>query len=185
MYSQVEEQSKYFRSTAGALFIFITGGGGSSGTQVEACKDPLRTNQLGSAGSATINGTITSGTFRDSDGTTKNVTSLTSGPVGTFNQSGNGAAGGNNGNCGGDNCRIGGSKWCCSYAGNNVEDQVDHHQVAGVWVDQEQRIWWWRWSCSSNLVHLWCSGGSGEITIQIFKSTIIVFKTKKTKKNYI
>jgi hypothetical protein len=38
---------------------------------------------------------VTSGTFRDSVGVTQNVTSNTSGPVGTFNQSGNGAAGGN------------------------------------------------------------------------------------------
>jgi hypothetical protein len=37
---------------------------------------------------------VTSGTFRDSVGVTQNVTSNTSGPVGTFNQSGNGAAGG-------------------------------------------------------------------------------------------
>jgi hypothetical protein len=46
---------------------------------------------------------------------TKNVTSNTSGPVGSFNQSGNGAAGGISGsnNCGGDNCRIGGSTWSC------------------------------------------------------------------------
>jgi hypothetical protein len=61
---------------------------------------------------------ITSGNFRDSDGVSKAVTSNTSGPVGSFNQSGNGAAGGNNGNCGGDNCRIGGSDGADSFAGN-------------------------------------------------------------------
>jgi hypothetical protein len=36
---------------------------------------------------------VTSGNFRDFDSTTKSVTTLTSGPVGTFNQSGNGAVG--------------------------------------------------------------------------------------------
>jgi len=104
-------------STAGTLFA-LTGGGGSSGTG-GGVQGPLRTNNAGSPGAATISGTvITSGTFRDSDGTTKNVTTLTSGPVGSFNQSGNGAHGSNNGNCGGDNCRIGGSDGANSYDGN-------------------------------------------------------------------
>jgi len=104
-------------STAGTLFA-LTGGGGSSGTG-GGVQGPLRTNNAGSPGAATISGTvITSGTFRDSDGTTKNVTTLTSGPVGSFNQSGNGAVGSNNGNCGGDNCRIGGSTGAASYDGN-------------------------------------------------------------------
>ena len=61
---------------------------------------------------------VTSGNFRDTDGATKSVTTLTSGPVGTFNQSGNGAVGQNNGNCGGDNCQIAGSNGADSYAGN-------------------------------------------------------------------
>jgi len=104
-------------STAGAIFT-LGAGGGSSGTG-GGVQGPLRSNTAGTAGSATINGTaITSGTFRDSDGTTKNVTTLTSGPVGSFNQSGNGAVGSNNGNCGGDNCRIGGSTGATSYDGN-------------------------------------------------------------------
>ena len=104
-------------STTGAIFS-LTGGGGASGIN-GGVQGPLRTNSPGSAGSATINGTaITSGTFRDSDGTTKNITTLTGGPVATFNQSGNGATGDNNGNCGGDNCRIGGSTGAASYAGN-------------------------------------------------------------------
>jgi hypothetical protein len=98
-------------STTGSIFT-LGAGGGSSGTG-GGVQGPLRTNTPGTAGSATISGTaITSGTFRDSDGTTKNVTTLNSGPVGSFNQSGNGAAGGNNGNCGGDNCRINGSTGC-------------------------------------------------------------------------
>jgi hypothetical protein len=104
-------------STTGSIFT-LTGGGGSSGLG-GGVQGPLRSNTPGTAGSATINGSaITSGTFRDSDGTTKNVTTLNSGPVGSFNQSGNGAVGGNNGNCGGDNCRINGSNGAASYAGN-------------------------------------------------------------------
>ena len=70
-------------------------------------------------GGLLISGTaITSGNFRDSDGLQKMLQHLHSGPVGSFNQSGNGASGGNNGNCGGDNCRIGGSTGAASYAGN-------------------------------------------------------------------
>jgi len=104
-------------STTGSIFS-LTGGGGSRGIN-GGVQGPLRTNIAGTAGSATISGSaITSGTFRDSDGTTKNVTTLNSGPVGSFNQSGNGAAGGNNGNCAGDNCRINGSTGASSYAGN-------------------------------------------------------------------
>ena len=113
-------------STAGAIFT-LGAGGGSSGTG-GGVQGPLRSNTAGSAGSASIGGTaITSGTFRDSDGTTKNVTTLTSGPVGSFNQSGNGLVGSNNGNCGGDNCRIGGSQgaaflWIRKYCRVVLED---------------------------------------------------------------
>src|SRR6056300_752153 len=89
-------------STAGSIFT-LGAGGGASGTG-GGVQGPLRTN--------------TSGNFRDSDGVTKAVTTNTSGPVGTFNQSGNGAAGDNNGNCGGDNCQIAGSDGADSYAGN-------------------------------------------------------------------
>lgn len=104
-------------STTGSIFT-LGAGGGSSGTG-GGVQGPLRTNTAGTAGSATINGTaITSGNFRDSDGSTKSVTTLTSGPVGSFNQSGNGVVGANNGNCSGDNCRIGGSTGAASYAGN-------------------------------------------------------------------
>ena len=104
-------------STTGSIFT-LGAGGGSSGTG-GGVQGPLRTNTAGTAGSATINGTaITSGNFRDSDGSTKSVTTLTSGPVGSFNQSGNGVVGANNGNCGGDNCQIGGSNGGASYVGN-------------------------------------------------------------------
>jgi hypothetical protein len=104
-------------SSAGSIYT-LTAGGGASGTG-GGVQGPLRTNTSGSAGAATINGTaITSGNFRDLDGTTKSVTTLNSGPVGIFNQSGNGTVGANNGNCGGDNCQIGGSPGGTSYAGN-------------------------------------------------------------------
>ena len=104
-------------SSAGSIYT-LTAGGGASGTG-GGVQGPLRTNTSGSAGAATINGTaITSGNFRDLDGTTKSVTTLNSGPVQTFNQSGNGTVGANNGNCSGDNCQIGGSPGGTSYAGN-------------------------------------------------------------------
>ena len=104
-------------STAGSIFT-LGAGGGASGTG-GGVQGPLRTNTAGTAGSATISGSvITSGNFRDSDGVTKAVTTNTSGPVGSFNQSGNGVVGGNNGNCSGDNCQIGGSIGGASYAGN-------------------------------------------------------------------
>ena len=106
-------------SSAGSLFT-LGAGGGSSGTG-GGVQGPLRTNTAGTAGSATVGGTpITSGNFRDSDGVTKAVTTNTSGPVGTFNQSGNGAVGDltGSGNCGGDNCSIAGFDGGDSYAGN-------------------------------------------------------------------
>jgi hypothetical protein len=103
-------------STTGSIFS-LTGGGGASGIN-GGVQGPLRTNIAGTAGSATISGTaITSGSFNQS-GVVVSVTTNTSGPVGTFNQSGNGAVGQNNGNCGGDNCQIAGSAGAASYAGN-------------------------------------------------------------------
>jgi hypothetical protein len=57
-------------STSGSLFTLNGGGGASaSGGGVQG---PLRSNTAGTAGSNTISGSvITSGNFRDSDGTTK------------------------------------------------------------------------------------------------------------------
>jgi hypothetical protein len=104
-------------STTGSVFS-LTGGGGSSGTG-GSVSGPLRSNTAGTAGSATISGTaITSGQFKNTSNVVVSVTTNTSGPVGTFNQSGNGAAGTNPGNCGGDNCQIGGGNGGASYAGN-------------------------------------------------------------------
>ena len=104
-------------STTGSIFT-LGAGGGASGTG-GGVQGPLRTNTAGTAGSATISGSaVTSGIFVDSDNSVKNVTSNTSGPVGSFNQSGNGDVGANNGNCCGDNCQIAGSNGADSYAGN-------------------------------------------------------------------
>ncbi len=106
-------------STTGSIFT-LSAGGGSSGTG-GGVQGPLRTNTAGTAGSASISGTaITSGNYRDSDGATKSVTSLTSGPVGTFNQSGNGVVGVlvGSGNCSGDNCSITGFAGGASFSGN-------------------------------------------------------------------
>jgi hypothetical protein len=106
-------------SITGSIFS-LAGGGGSSGFGGSVF-GPLRTNVAGTAGSATISGTaITSGQFKNPSNVVVSVTTNTSGPVGTFNQSGNGAAGTNPGNCGGDNCQIGGGNGGASYAGNIV-----------------------------------------------------------------
>ena len=99
--------------------LFTLNGGGGASASGGGVQGPLRSNTAGTAGSNTISGSvITSGNFRDSDGTTKAVTTNTSGPTGTFNDNGNGAVGGNNGNCGGDNCQIGGSTGAASYSAN-------------------------------------------------------------------
>lgn len=104
-------------SSAGTLFT-LTGGQGGSGTGGSA-QGPLRSNSPSQAGTATVPGTRrTSGTFVETTGVTTNVTALNGGPVGTFNQSGAGAAGTNPGNCGSDNCQIAGGVGGDSYAGN-------------------------------------------------------------------
>jgi hypothetical protein len=107
-------------STTGAIFT-LTGGTGGSGLN-GGVQGPLRTNNPSVAGTATVNATpLTSGSFRESDGTSvtfASATTLDNGPVGTFNQSGNGAAGTNPGNCSGDDCTITGGNGAASYAGN-------------------------------------------------------------------
>ena len=107
-------------STTGAIFT-LTGGTGGSGLN-GGVQGPLRTNNPSVAGTATVNATpLTSGSFRESDGTSvtfASATTLDQGPVGTFNQSGNGAAGTNPGNCSGDDCTITGGNGAASYAGN-------------------------------------------------------------------
>ena len=79
---------------------------------------PLRTNAAGSQGTVSHIDTGLTGTFTNASNVGTNMTTLTSGPTGSFNDSGSGAAGSNNGNCSGDNCRIGGSTGGASYDGN-------------------------------------------------------------------
>ena len=100
-------------SSTGSLFS-LTGGVGGSGTG-GGVQGPLRSNNPSSGGSATISGTVlTSGTTIDG----LNITSFTSGHVGTFNQSGNGVAGVTGTNCSGDNCHVNGGTGAASYNGN-------------------------------------------------------------------
>jgi hypothetical protein len=124
-------------STTGSIFT-LTGGGGASASG-GGVQGPLRSNTAGTAGSATISGSaVTSGIFVDSDNSVKNVTSNTSGPTGVFNQSGNGAAGGNGtGNCGGDNCRIDGFQELLLMQEMFLVDQEDHLQEV---VQQEVQV---------------------------------------------
>jgi hypothetical protein len=103
-------------SSTGAIFT-LTGGGGASGINGDVA-GPLRTNSAGSAGAVSHIDTGLTGTFTNASNVGTNLSTLTSGPVSTFNQAGVGAAGSNNGNCSGDNCRIGGSTGGASYGGN-------------------------------------------------------------------
>ena len=101
-------------SSTGAIFT-LTGGGGASGTNGDVA-GPARTNTAGTAGAVSHIDTGLTGTFTNASNVGANLSTLTSGPRSTFNQSGAGAVGGNNGNCSGDNCRIGGSTGGASYA---------------------------------------------------------------------
>jgi len=104
-------------STSGAIFSLAPGTGGGVTGSVTVF-GPVRTNYAGTGGTATISGTVrTSNTFVDTDGVTKNINTLNSGPVGTFNSHGNGVAGTNPGNCSGDNCQITGGVGGASYNG--------------------------------------------------------------------
>ena len=104
-------------STSGSLFT-LTGGTGGGVTGTVGVFGPLRTNYAGTAGTATISGTVrTSNTFVETDGTTININTLNGGPVGSFNQHGNGVNGTNPGNCSGDNCQITGGVGGASYNG--------------------------------------------------------------------
>ena len=103
-------------SSTGAIFT-LTGGGGASGINGDVA-GPLRTNAAGTAGAVSHIDTGLTGTFTNASNAGANMTTLTSGPTSTFNDSGSGAVGANNGNCSGDNCRIGGSTGGASYDGN-------------------------------------------------------------------
>ncbi len=100
-------------STTGT--ILTLNGGGSSSVSGGGVQGPLRSNTASTGGSlGTLATRLTTGTTTDG----LNITSFNSGPVGSFNQAGAGAAGTNPGNCGGDNCTIGGGTGGASYAGN-------------------------------------------------------------------
>ncbi len=107
-------------STTGVIFN-LGGGGGGSGTG-GGVQGPLRTNNPSSGGSVShIDSAITSGSFRESDGTSVTfgtATTLDNGPVGTFNQSGSGVAGVTGTNCSGDDCTVTGGNGGASYTGN-------------------------------------------------------------------
>jgi len=104
--------------------IFSLGGGvGGSGTG-GGVQGPLRSNNPSTAGTATISASaITTSTlsFKEANGASVTIgtaVTLDDGPVGSFNQSGNGTAGTNPGNCSGDNCQITGGVGGSSYNGN-------------------------------------------------------------------
>ena len=105
-------------TSSGSLFS-LTGGASSSGTG-GGVHGPVRTNTAGSGGTATINTGIvlTSASFVDTDGTTRNINTLNGGPIGQFDQSGNGVSGTNPGNCTPDDCTIGGGNGGASFNGN-------------------------------------------------------------------
>ena len=104
-------------SSTGSIFS-LAGGGGASGINGDVA-GPLRTNIAGTAGADTISGTVkSSGTFTNASNVGTNVTTLTSGPTGTFNDNGDGVAGANIGNVSGDNVRSIGSAGASSYDGN-------------------------------------------------------------------
>ena len=108
-------------SSTGSIFTLGAGEAGGS-TGGSSPNGSVRTNLPSAGGTATINGTtLTSGTFIEANGaavTFDTATTLNQGPVGTFDQSGNGEAGATGNNCSGDNCRVGGSVGGDSYADN-------------------------------------------------------------------
>ena len=83
---------------------------------------PLRTNNPSSGGTATISATVlTSGTFKEANGasvTFGTAVTLDDGPVGSYNNAGNGVAGVTGSNCSGDNCHVNGGTGATSYNGN-------------------------------------------------------------------
>jgi hypothetical protein len=99
-------------SSTGA--ILTLNGGGSASVSGGGVQGPLRNNSPSTGGAlGTLATRLTTGTTTDG----LNITSFTSGPVGSFNQAGAGTAGTNPGNCSGDNCTIGGGVGGASYGG--------------------------------------------------------------------
>lgn len=108
-------------SSTGTIFI-LGGGQGGSGTG-GGVQGPLRTNNASAGGTYQHQDPrITSGTFKESDGSTSTVdngtASLKQGPRGTFNTGANGTAGITGQNCSGDDCTITGGNGASSYGGS-------------------------------------------------------------------
>jgi hypothetical protein len=104
-------------SSTGSIFT-LSGGTLATITSNGGVQGPLRQNTNGLAGTANIIAlSISSGVFRNQSNVVVSVTTNTSGPVSTFNQSGNGANGILKVNCGGDDCGITGGAGGASFAG--------------------------------------------------------------------
>ena len=107
-------------SSTGVLFTLGNGvGGGSTGGS--SPNGSVRTNTASSGGAVSNLGTVlTSGTFKEADGSTVSIpsaSSLVGGIITSYNQSGSGVAGVTGQNCSGDNCQQAGGAGGASYAG--------------------------------------------------------------------
>ena len=107
-------------SSTGSVFSLAGGGGSSySGGGVQG---PTAIQTSGSAGSATISSSLSTGTTVDGI----NITSFNTGRAGSFNSGGDGAQGfpqtspSKDPLCSGDNCSIGGANGAASYNGNEA-----------------------------------------------------------------
>jgi|TARA_A100001518_G_C1211540_1_gene54079 hypothetical protein len=107
-------------SSTGTLFT-LGGGGGGGSSGGSSPNGSVRTNTASSGGTVSNLGTVlTSGTFKESDGsesTIPSATSLVGGVITSYNQSGSGVAGTIGVNCSGDNCNQAGSNGGASYNG--------------------------------------------------------------------
>ena len=107
-------------SSTGTLFT-LGGGGGGGSSGGSSPNGSTRTNSASSGGSVSNLGTVlTSGTFKESDGSTVSIpsaTSLVGGVITSYNQSGSGVAGVTGQNCGTDNCNQAGGNGGASYNG--------------------------------------------------------------------
>lgn len=107
-------------SSTGTLFT-LGGGGGGGSTGGTSPNGSVRTNTASSGGGVSNLATVlTSGSFRESDGTEVSIpsaSSLVGGIITSYNQSGSGVAGTLGQNCSGDNCNQAGSNGGASYNG--------------------------------------------------------------------
>ena len=107
-------------SSTGTLFT-LGGGGGGGSSGGSSPNGSVRTNSASSGGAVSNLGTVlTSGSFRESDGSTVSIpsaSSLVGGVITSYNQSGSGVAGVTGSNCGSDNCNQAGGNGGASYNG--------------------------------------------------------------------